>query len=54
MAKKLSAKEKAAMQAALNDIRKECGRVMRETELPEASYTKEDLELLEMLERLGY
>lgn len=50
----MTKEEKKAMEAALKDIREECGKVMREADLPEANYTKDDIELLEMLERLGY
>lgn len=55
MAKKtMTAEERKAMMAAFEDIRKECGRVMKEAELPEVNYTRQDLEDLDTCDEFGY
>lgn len=52
MARKMTAEEKAAMRAALEDIRKDCGRVMEDT-ADIAEYTDEDLDALKWCREFG-
>lgn len=53
MAKKtMTAEERAARKAALEDIRKECGELMED--ITDYDYTEEDLETLELLRELGF
>lgn len=50
--KKMTAEERAAMIAALEDIREDCGRVMEDF-ADIAEYTDEDLEALKLCRELG-